>query len=287
MHSRQILDAHPSVQDLTVTQDRVNLNKVQAHRYAINAGPLTSSATFGVSQAAWEKGQKVIAVRNEAAITEGKRRPRTPLVSQLQQDVMMGRAAASLFTATDPVAAKAAAAGAKGGRDSKAGLPPLPPAAKTGAPTTGGAEVDDGRPTMAAAPATDARRPSSTVSSVVSFDANASHASSYSVYSCSCCGVKPPSSVFTSSSAAAPLGKKMAVSSEVGGATRQVSSASRGGGKGPGSDRVSQLTVDEDNFTSVSQRRPTGGRRSAASSSVNSAVVRQLERLVEVEGVES
>jgi hypothetical protein len=222
--SQETLAMHPSVQDLDMDLTKVNPRKVHYHKLVINSGPLHEPSDHGRNSLVKKnvpKGQTVTITRNDANLKAAARALLVPSEIGGRQGIIppaptvkksAGGAPPPLLS---PVSASSgsplgASAGSQGvvkrpssingtnhnkgfklTSDKLAGLSttassqdghlpiPLPPVL--------GASTSSNR---AGPPAP--RRASSIVSSKVSFAAT--DAESFSMYSCSCCHVRPPSS---------------------------------------------------------------------------------------------
>lgn len=225
--SQETLAMHPSVQDLDMDLTKVNPRKVHYHKLIINSGPLHAPSDHGRNSLVKKnvpKGQTVTTTKNDANLKAAARAmlvpsevnggirvlpppsktqqgQQQPLSSPLSAstgsplgashgNVVVKRpssthntnhnAAAKLRLTSDKLAGLSTTASSQDGVQASA--IPLPPV--LGASGNGGARG------VAVPPAP--RRAASIVSSKVSFAAT--DAESFSVYSCSCCHVRPPSS---------------------------------------------------------------------------------------------
>lgn len=223
--SQETLAMHPSVQDLDMDLTRVNPRKVHYHKLVINSGPLHEPSDHGRSSLVKKnvpKGQTVTTIRNDANLKAAARALLIPSeVGAGSKGITIPpvlKKTGGVPPLTSPVSASSesplgASTGSQGGgvvkrpssiqntnhnkrgpkltsdrlaglsaTSSQEGLPiPLPPVL--------GASASSNK-VGAYIPAP--RRASSIVSSKVSFAAT--DAESFSVYSCSCCHVRPPSS---------------------------------------------------------------------------------------------
>lgn len=179
---QQVLQAHPSVQDLDIDTYRVNPAKAHYHNLIINNGPLHAPSEHGKSSVVKKsvpKNQTVKVAKNEENLKLAALARRIPSeiaapLASLPQGVADKPSSAvgqpNKFTVRSASSSQAV-------RPASKGTAPLPQSTTTKA---------------ALPPVPQPRRPSSTVSSAISYEA--SDAESFSVYSCSCCHVKVPSS---------------------------------------------------------------------------------------------
>jgi len=195
MNTQALLDQHPSVQALTIGNNKVNPTKAAMHQRTINARPFTTaSAVLAAHKGSRKdaKGAHVEVVRHEANI-----RAAAVAAAAAAAANKSGTGGGFKVTATTKLAEKRglpAKPAAPAGSDSK--LPPVnrPPsrssssAAKPGKKTAG--DRDEVASLVSSAPS--------------SFEPTSSRAASYSDYSCSCCHPrKAPSSVVTYSTGVA------------------------------------------------------------------------------------
>lgn len=218
--SQTVLAQHPSVQDLDMDVSRINPRKVHYHKLVINNGPLHEPSEHGrhsVAKKNVPKGQTVKVIRNDANLKAAAKGLLVPSEVMGGVRVVPKKKSATGNIPTTSMPSPLAAMDAEKGQsvvvnkrpssthgsglstssnnnklrltsDRLAGLSTtasvdavpraLPPMPTTTLPAVSGPPVP--------------RRPQSIVSSKVSFVAT--DAESFSVYSCSCCHVKPPSS---------------------------------------------------------------------------------------------
>ncbi len=204
MNQQNILQQHPSVQDLSILAPgaAVNPSKAHFHSLVINSGPLHQPSDSGVKKKQVPKDQTVKVIKNEANLMAA---------ALCRSDVgkfKVTNTATNNSSSSSAVKKPGDSGDTKRSGASSTGADKLPPigsagktlssavAGGTGAPptvgnnTTGAKAGDSG----AKPPCGHQRPPSTITTSVVSVKDAASDAESFSMYSCSCCNVRPASS---------------------------------------------------------------------------------------------
>ena len=166
--SRAILNEHPSVQDLDVKCGRLNEMKVLRNAMMANSGPLTSGhVPKNAKKEAKDQTTKVF--KHDANLIAAANRPRSDIVAPKPKK--QPPTAPPVKKAVPSNSGSAIAASTA----SRSKTPSLPPVSNT--KSAGSTK----------------KPPPSVVTSVLSYEGT--DAESFSMYSCSCCGVRPPSSV--------------------------------------------------------------------------------------------
>lgn len=184
--SRKLLGAHASVQDLDIKFGGTNLAKSHLHKMLISSGPLHEFSPSEVGQlrkkamgkGAYPEaaGQRVTVIKSNA-----------PGGGRVGSEVNASPSKHS-FTASQ--------------RALNDSLPPLSSPSKKNTFTTSSV-VNHAKKAPKVVTVLPPRQPPSLVSTVFSYsDEGCSHAESFSMYSCSCCHVKPPSSVASAATSA-------------------------------------------------------------------------------------
>lgn len=162
MQTHRLLDEHPSVQDLTIVNDRLNPVKATMHQRQIAANNFTFSdaVNWKARGAAPARGQTVVVVKNDVNLRQAaiaNRKPPTPAVKAKHLEA----------------------------------LPPIADVEekKSQASSLAHSSCKHKRTTD------HKHKTPSLVDSVASVNANSSRASSYSEYTCSCCNPRPTSTV--------------------------------------------------------------------------------------------
>lgn len=259
--NRDILAAHPSVQDLGIQYGGINLAKTAVHRMLINQKPLheMSNSDFAAIQhkhrgnrATEPKDAKVTVIRNNGVSSP-----------------ISGGAIASPTAQNYSLPA----------------LPAASPVSVPRSPSIGNAgntfSVTNARTGAAKKVVTQLppRRNPSLVSSAFSYSAGGcSDCGSFSMYSCSCCHVKPPSTV--ASAATSISGAQSSASSNAKRRsdkkkTRVTSDTLKHLGGGADDRNESDLLDEYENLTSVSQR--------ISNASVTSSQIATLKQELESE----
>ena len=192
MNTHALLDHHPSVQALTIGNNKVNPAKAAMHQRTINSRPFTTASAVIAAHKGGRKdakGAHVEVVRNEANI----------------KAAAVAAAAAARGGGGFKVTATTKLAEKRGlpSRTAPGGSAPLPPVNRP--PSAAGSGASKTRHgSKSKAPAEDDDRVSLVSSAASSFNPTSSHAVSYSDYSCSCCHPrKAPSSVVSFSTGVA------------------------------------------------------------------------------------
>ena len=193
MNQQQLLQLHPSVQDLAIAAPAgaTNPNKAHFHKLVINSGPLHQPSDSGLKKKRVAKDQTVKIVKNEANLL---------LAAQCRSDV--GKFQVTNTATNDKSMASAgknlgsSLTGSNKKKHDQANddkLPPLPPAS-----TSSGSVpkvVGGNNNKQPCCEHKHNKRPTSGITaSIVSVDDGGSEAESFSMYSCSCCHVRPGSS---------------------------------------------------------------------------------------------
>ena len=180
MASRKILAEHPSVQDLAVHMSGVNHRKVAYNNVAINAGPLTNPSNPRNAKKE-AKGQTTTVLRHEQNLINAANRPRSNVNVGSKKPPL---APANLNKPQTPVLLASALKKLHSGSQSGSKCSSKASSLKKKSSSL----TADKLPALG-------RKAPSIVTSVESFDGT--DAESYTEYSCSCCAIRPPSSVPT------------------------------------------------------------------------------------------